>query len=72
MAQTTFFGLTSYGAGTAYDKTRAKPLHFHEIPDDLFLELFRKHALGHSKLASVLGVRLLAAQVVLVRHGRGS
>ncbi|DBA90516.1 hypothetical protein WJX77_001888 [Trebouxia sp. C0004] len=56
MAQTTFFGLTSYGPGTAYDKTRAKPLHFHEIPDDLFLELFSKHALGQSELASILEV----------------
>jgi hypothetical protein len=72
MAQTTFFGLTSYGAGTAYDKTGAKPLHFHEIPDDLFLELFRKHALGLSELASVLEVRLLAAKIVLVRRGSGS
>ena len=72
MAQTTFFGLTSYGAGTAYDKTRARPLHFHEIPDNLFLELFRKHALGQSELASVLEVRLLTARIVLVRHGRGS
>ncbi|KAL0042639.1 hypothetical protein WJX79_006110 [Trebouxia sp. C0005] len=56
MAQTTFFGLTSYGAGTAYDKTRAQPLHLHEIPDDLFLQLFRKHALGQSELASILEV----------------
>lgn len=56
MASTTFFGLTSYGAGTAYDKTVAKPQLFHQIPDDVFLDLFRKHALGQSELASVLEV----------------
>ena len=58
MAQTTFFGLTSYGAGTAYDKTVARALQFHQIPDDVFLDLFHKHALGHSELALLLGVRL--------------
>lgn len=56
MAQSTFFGLTSYGAGTAYGKTIAKPLHFHEIPDDRFTELFHEHALGQCELASVLEV----------------
>ena len=57
MAQTTFFGLTSYGAGTAYDKTVARRLHFHQIPDDVFVDLFRKHALGQSELAAVLELR---------------
>lgn len=57
MAQTTFFGLTSYGAGTAYDKTIARPLLFHQIPDDAFVTLFQKYALGQSELALVLQVR---------------
>ena len=60
MAQSTFFGLTSYGAGTAYCKTIAKPLHFHEVPDEEFVQLFRKHALGQCELASMLTVSLQA------------
>ena len=56
MAQSTFFGLTSYGAGTAYDKTAARPLQFHQVPDEVFLGLFRQHALGQSELAQVLQV----------------
>lgn len=60
MAQTTFFGLTSYGAGTAFDKTTARPLLFHEIPDERFISLFRKRALGNSEVASLLQVRLPA------------
>lgn len=58
MAQTTFFGLTAYGAGTTYDKTAARPLLFHEIPDDVFVNLFQKHALTQSELALVLQVCL--------------
>ena len=56
MAQTTFFGLTAYGAGTAYDKTTARPLLFHEIPDASFVTLFQKYALGQSELALALQV----------------
>lgn len=74
MAQASFFGLTSYGPGTTYDKSSAKPLHFHEVPDDVFVDLFRKHALGESQLAIILQVRFtcvlyigtdIASQVVL-------
>lgn len=60
MAQSSFFGLTSFGAGTAYEKTVAKPLLFHEVPDNVFLDLFRKHALGQSDLAAALQVRAFA------------
>lgn len=56
MAQSSFFGLTSYGAGTTYDKSIAKPLLFHQVPDDVFVDLFRKHALGQSQLAIALQV----------------
>ncbi|KAL3144214.1 hypothetical protein ABBQ32_003994 [Trebouxia sp. C0010 RCD-2024] len=56
MAQTNFFGLTSYGAGTTYEKTIARPLLFHHVSDAVFVDLFRKHALGDSHLAIVLQV----------------
>lgn len=56
MAQTSFFGLTSYGAGTTYEKSIAKPLLFHQVPDAVFLDLFHKHALGQSQLATTLQV----------------
>ena len=58
MAQSSFFGLTSYGAGTTYDKSIAKPLLFHQVPDDVFVHLFRKHALGQSQLAVALQVKI--------------
>lgn len=58
MAQTNFFGLTSYGAGTTYEKTIARPLLFHHVSDAVFVDLFRKHALGDSHLAIVLQVGL--------------
>lgn len=56
MAQTNFFGLTSYGAGTTYEKSIARPLLFHQVPDAVFVDLFRKHALGQSHLATTLQV----------------
>lgn len=56
MAQSNFFGLTSYGAGTTYEKSIARPLLFHQVPDDVFLDLFRRHALGQSQLATALQV----------------
>lgn len=58
MTQSSFFGLTSYGAGTTYDKSIAKPLLFHQVPDDVFMHLFRKHALGQSQLAIALQVKI--------------
>ena len=64
MAQSTFFGLTSYGAGTAFDKTTARPLLFHEVPDEEFISLFRKRALGDSEIASLLQVLLKAMWVL--------